>query len=326
MRILWVDSAKGIAIFLVVWGHMTYFLPNEIRTIIYSFHMPLFFFLSGLFLKKENSIKLLVRKRFSSLLKPYFLYAILLLLVEYFFYLYYPPFYAPVSLKGMLTATFTNLWFLPSLFFSLIISFLILSIKKTSLKILIGLLCVILGIVNNIVFKQVFPHTFILPVLPCRIDVSLLSIPFVFMGCYFNEIKQKVKINIVFLVLSFLILVFLNFLLTHKSIDMYACDYSNFLLFYITAVLGIFLMHEISLFLKNSVLLSYLGKNSLHIYALHKIFILPVQILLIKIFNIHTDNFFLSFLAAILAIFLCVLFKSLAQKKNFKIKSDVASK
>lgn len=326
MRILWVDSAKGMAIFFVVWGHITYFLPNEIRVIIYSFHMPLFFFLSGLFLTKENSFMQLVKKRINSLLKPYFLYAILLLLVEYFFYLYYPPFYVPISLKGILTATFTSLWFLPSLFFSLIISFLILSIKKTSFKFLIVLLCVILGIVNNIVFKQVFPHTFILPVLPCRIDVSLLSIPFVFMGCYFNKIKQKIKINIVFLVPSFLIFVFFEFFLTHRSIDMYACDYSNFLLFYITAALGIFLIHDISLFLNTSILLNYLGKNSLHIYALHKIFIHPVQILLIRIFNIHTDNFLLSFLATILVIFLCILFKSIAQKINFKIKSYVPSK
>ena len=42
-----VDIAKGIGILLVVYGH----LHNPINTFIYAFHMPLFFFLSGFFIK-----------------------------------------------------------------------------------------------------------------------------------------------------------------------------------------------------------------------------------------------------------------------------------
>lgn len=62
MREAWVDYAKGIGIILVVFGHVnrglysagiqlsgsSYLLTDSI---IYSFHMPLFFFLSGLFLR-----------------------------------------------------------------------------------------------------------------------------------------------------------------------------------------------------------------------------------------------------------------------------------
>ena len=50
-RIDFIDVAKGIAIFLVVYGH-TYDGRN-LHLFIYSFHMPLFFFISGL-LFKEN--------------------------------------------------------------------------------------------------------------------------------------------------------------------------------------------------------------------------------------------------------------------------------
>ena len=37
----YIDIAKGIAIFLVVWGHVKYTLPtgNDIYNLIYSFHM-----------------------------------------------------------------------------------------------------------------------------------------------------------------------------------------------------------------------------------------------------------------------------------------------
>lgn len=46
-RIEWIDAAKGMGIFLVVLGHM---LPGSGMTesVIWTFHMPLFFFLSGI--------------------------------------------------------------------------------------------------------------------------------------------------------------------------------------------------------------------------------------------------------------------------------------
>lgn len=56
-RIEWVDIAKGIGIILVIVGHL---LPSGsyVRTLIYAFHMPMFFILSGLIYKipPKNSI------------------------------------------------------------------------------------------------------------------------------------------------------------------------------------------------------------------------------------------------------------------------------
>lgn len=51
-RLLYLDSLRGFAILLVVVGHLIQFnyndgLLNPVFNIIYSFHMPLFFFLSG---------------------------------------------------------------------------------------------------------------------------------------------------------------------------------------------------------------------------------------------------------------------------------------
>jgi fucose 4-O-acetylase-like acetyltransferase len=56
----WVDYAKGLGILLVVYGHVSRGVFNAgikvdaelfklVDSVIYSFHMPLFFFLSGLF-------------------------------------------------------------------------------------------------------------------------------------------------------------------------------------------------------------------------------------------------------------------------------------
>lgn len=45
-RIDWIDVAKGVGIFLMVMGHTS--MPDAVNRWIYSFHMPLFFLLSGL--------------------------------------------------------------------------------------------------------------------------------------------------------------------------------------------------------------------------------------------------------------------------------------
>lgn len=51
-RIQYIDAMRGFAILLVVIGHLIQYnfedaFHNDIFNIIYSFHMPLFFFISG---------------------------------------------------------------------------------------------------------------------------------------------------------------------------------------------------------------------------------------------------------------------------------------
>lgn len=89
-RIVWIDYAKGIGIFLVVFGHVlrglvsssilqTSTLEQSVDQWIYAFHMPLFFFLSGLFI--ERSVAKPLNKFFVDKLQfivyPYFLWSIL---------------------------------------------------------------------------------------------------------------------------------------------------------------------------------------------------------------------------------------------------------
>lgn len=69
-RIEYIDVAKGITILLVIVGHVEE-LPPPIKSIIYSFHMPIFFLLSGYFFKKE-SLSVATKKMFRSLIIPYF--------------------------------------------------------------------------------------------------------------------------------------------------------------------------------------------------------------------------------------------------------------
>ena len=70
-RLKWADIAKGIGIVLVVWGHSS--LPFEFRKWVYSFHMPLFFILSGYFYKSQKyGFTDFFLRKLRTLIIPYF--------------------------------------------------------------------------------------------------------------------------------------------------------------------------------------------------------------------------------------------------------------
>jgi fucose 4-O-acetylase-like acetyltransferase len=94
-RVGWVDSAKGIGIILVVFAHVVRGLVNShiwmwsptslfLDGWIYAFHMPLFFFLSGLFLFRsaQKPLLLFVTEKLRTLAYPYFVWSVITLLIK----------------------------------------------------------------------------------------------------------------------------------------------------------------------------------------------------------------------------------------------------
>ena len=74
-RIIWIDYVKSFGIFLMVLCHAK--LNCDIMvTAIYTFHMPLFFFLSGYFDKGEGITRGNVIKSLKTLIIPYFFFKI----------------------------------------------------------------------------------------------------------------------------------------------------------------------------------------------------------------------------------------------------------
>lgn len=78
-RQTWIDFLKGIGILLVVAGHSS--INSNIKTLIYFFHMPLFFIISG-YLEKGSYTKLstLLQEKAKVFLYPYFSFGILIIL------------------------------------------------------------------------------------------------------------------------------------------------------------------------------------------------------------------------------------------------------
>ena len=89
-RLAWVDTARGIGIILVVYGHA---LRGHVVSgaydpawradvqddVIYSFHMPLFFFLAGLFAQRSltKGTAAFLRDKATTLFYPYFLWSVI---------------------------------------------------------------------------------------------------------------------------------------------------------------------------------------------------------------------------------------------------------
>lgn len=82
-RIEYIDVAKAIGILLVILGHCYYTarVPH-LGTAIYSFHMPLFFIISGMFLKPIG-LKEGIVKYSKAYLQPYAVICLLMLLITF---------------------------------------------------------------------------------------------------------------------------------------------------------------------------------------------------------------------------------------------------
>ena len=81
-RIDWIDAAKGFAILLVMMGHSD--PPEVVMTWLYTFHVPLFFFLSGYVFKIKNGENFLsfVRRKIFTLVVPMILFSIVSILID----------------------------------------------------------------------------------------------------------------------------------------------------------------------------------------------------------------------------------------------------
>lgn len=83
-RIDWIDALKGFGIFCVTLGHLA--CNYLLETHIYSFHMFLFFFLSGfLHNNAQGSLRVYLAKKSTALLIPFLLWNLMSCLIGLFF-------------------------------------------------------------------------------------------------------------------------------------------------------------------------------------------------------------------------------------------------
>jgi len=281
MRLNWVDSLKGLGIFLVIMGHLK--PPQIVWLWIFSFHIPLFFFISGYVFNSKKYLdnpKTFVISRFKQLIIPYFYYSILTLIIvlisNYFYYnkikiplnydiseLFYAITYG-VGNKANFDYSIINvpLWFLPGLFVTSIIFLCIFLIFNKSLHLF----------VFNTIFISVLGYVFIqfLPfALPWSFAVALSVIIFYASGYFFRSYLEDKFFKIAdILILPLLLISFCSIGFNPTNINNWYYN-ANIFSFYLFAFAGILSMIYIVKRKNPSRIFSFYGKNTLIVFAIH---------------------------------------------------------
>lgn len=272
-RLHYIDQLKGIAIFLVVVGHIIQFnckdfSNNPIFSIIYSFHMPLFMFISGYVAFKSmkatifNSYFQFLMKRIRTILLPFLSWQ---LLISPFFFKDNTSQNPILRFINLSTHIGMGLWFLWFLFLLTLLYSLFLFISNRVNK------------NNNFIVDVVFAGIVLIPVvlagyfhLISYANSLALYFLFFFLGIFiskFSFLKNLILNNIVFSISIF------TFLLLSRSYYFGDESSKNLLIKMILSNAAIFSLYNIvnkitwNAFIDKTI--QQWGKNSLIIYVTH---------------------------------------------------------
>jgi fucose 4-O-acetylase-like acetyltransferase len=275
------DITKGIAIILVVIGHSG--VEVHVRDAIYFFHMPLFFFVSGVLFHPQNGWGIF--SRFKRLYIPFVKNSLLLLFITPLLYYYQISHTHLTSYEEWISAiiriiTFrfgsvdllVQYWFLPVLFYIYILALILTSfIKHKILLLLIVLPGYFLG-------YEIF-HTNGIGMLDYS-RVMYDSFFFILGHVCCNLISEGGKINrhyYIFCIIAF------STLLVFSTYADYV--FNSAILYFIVSIVGISgaicFSAVISRFYVSN-LFAYLGKNTMIIYTWHVLVFKVVELLLSK--------------------------------------------
>lgn len=286
-RIGWIDAAKGIGIIFVILGHSP--LSSDVRAFLYAFHIPLFFFLSGLMIRDRHNISLAAKAR--TLLFPY---AALCLILLFIYWSYEKDMneatttYAE-ALWGFVYSSATTLkidapvWFLTCLFVAFAYLKAISSVRTDKGLLITG---VVLAIVAS--FYSFVRVRFHLPRLPWSADTALMAVFFMSIGYLSKPITRLLDEARFAPLLSFSAVSFLAVaLVTHFNgrSDMLGFHFGRFYLFIPGAFAGIGGCLALASVLSPIKVLATIGRNSLVIFMLQGSALILINIILAEINN-----------------------------------------
>ena len=328
-RIELIDIAKAITIFLVIAGHTTGNLETPLyRRILYSFHMPLFFFLAGLSIKAKKvegkQWLAFLKKNILALLVPYFIWALI---------------YGPFSFENITkilygswemldeTGTLTSLWYLSCFFIAKILTQIATNISlrfsQDKQKYIMGIITILFMIIGFVI-----PHPE--KGLPFGLDIAFVASGFILLGIIFHHhilifAQEKTSILIISFVLSLLVF-FGGTILRGDALDlslMCRGRYGNILFFLLNSISGSLSVLTLSMIIcrlsrESSMpfsvdVITYIGEHTMGIFILHKnllqMLILPFLNDVLH-FSVLPSVLIGSLIALVLSMALCLIIES----------------
>lgn len=234
-RIEYIDLVRGVGIILMITCHTG--VPGIVHKVIYGFHMPLFFFISGLFYKpgRYNSLVEVLKKASKQFLLPYISFSV----VQWGIWLFtdangiFPlaPLLKCFWVNTDSTLKFAKaLWFLTAMFWVQPIYYCLSTyIKNNCMRSVTVCLIGIGGVLVN----------FLPFVLPLSIGQSFMGVVLYHIAVLMKEenIYERI-LNQKSIVIILEVSISLFIILINGSISMKSCTYSNVALFLMGAVGG----------------------------------------------------------------------------------------
>jgi acyltransferase len=286
-RVSWIDICRGVAIILVLYGHL--FNTDKQRYLIYAFHMPLFFFISGLVFKPtgNKTIKSVTIKYIKQLLIPYYLFALLTYVFAFVSQTWGNFNLGSIAFQlfgiiygsgndGMLGYNVV-LWFLPCLFITkLCFALITRKIHGTKNILLVLIAGALLGYAMSLFTPWIK--------LPFGFESALTGLAFFGAGYLAIENKNKLKIfaqqKILLTITTMLFTILIatiNYWASGSQIDLRINHLGNGFLFYLEAFSGIAWAVTISQIIARNAFLEYLGRHSLILFAWHNILFVDLE-------------------------------------------------
>jgi fucose 4-O-acetylase-like acetyltransferase len=270
----YMDISKGLGMLAVIIAHIG---TGWVRTFFYTFHLPLFFIISGYFLKPQEQFGIFIKKKIKGYFVPYVCCSILLSVFQFVH-----DGYSMYSLKNNLMAflvqrRFTTLWFLAALFLSSILFWVICKICKENL---IKTVCVCAVLSGIFIFYDLSGRK----PLPWNIDTSFIVLIYLVFGRVLRQkelINRLVSLSSLKRIAAFAAFLGINigcsvgnFLLCHNTYEMYEGRYGVFPLTIIAACAGTVAVITLASFLEHLKIVEWtagwIGKNSMAFFAFHQ--------------------------------------------------------
>ncbi len=298
LRHEWVDTARAFGIVAVVLGH-TQSLPEPVVRIIYSFHMPLFFFLAGYVLKSQHlaqSLAVATRRGLKRLIVPYTVFWV----VSFLFWLAIRSFggwaasIRSVRLTDPVIGWFVGtgaalsvnvvLWFFTCLFVTTL-AFHVIHRLRTPMGIAAALL--VCGGVGHL-FPHVFPETR----LPWNLEVALIGVGFYGLGHLARgwEAPRRFRSGSALVVTAlFSLSVNLFASLSNTGVSMNDMKYGHIGLFYLGAVSGIVFVMAVSRLIPPGRAVRFLSDNTVVVFPTHLLFFRLFTGIGVIVFGVASD-------------------------------------
>lgn len=271
-----------------------------------SFHMPLFFFLSGLFLLRNDEAFLpFVKKKARTLLFPCLTFGIFLCtystLVDYLRHDNTIPYglrYVGLFINMRHNPFPGSLWFFPCLFLVEMLVYALIRLSKNRFVMLANaMFLAACGLTIHHIYGKG---------LPWSIDIALYCTVFTMVGMLVRKKIWSVRVKVatsLLIALLFVPTVYANYSFLGDTIDLYSNRLGCYPLFYLAAFCGIYLTVCTSKIFTSSRLLVFCGRNSMIIYALQFLFLRAVN----KVLEILVVNGLLRQLTATVVVMLLLI-------------------